>query len=148
MELTEIYSANLPLPERENDVQSVCSGHSQRSRVSRSSAVAHENAKLQNIVSEKKVEQLKSTKARRLKEEQLQLDNEIPEAEDIVEVANTKVQFYEEFDDDLSVEDVEQDENLNSASPELLCTKPKNSVRDPSIVEPNYKLEEEQCTFN
>ena len=41
------------------------------------------------------MEQLKRAKARRLKEEQLKLENQIAEAEDAVELAKTKVQFYE-----------------------------------------------------
>ena len=41
------------------------------------------------------MEQLKRAKARRLKEEQLKLENQITEAEDAVELAKTKVQFYE-----------------------------------------------------
>ena len=60
-----------------------------------SSAVTHENARLQKVVSKKKVEQLKRAKARRLMEEQLKLENQIAEAEDAVELAKTKVQFYE-----------------------------------------------------
>ena len=43
------------------------------------------------------MEQLKSAKARRLKEEQLKLENQIAEAEDAVELAKTKVEFYEEL---------------------------------------------------
>ena len=66
-----------------------------------SSAVTHENARLQKVVSKKKVEQLKRAKARRLMEEQLKLENQIAEAEDAVELAKTKVQFYEELEDPL-----------------------------------------------
>ena len=54
---------------------------------------------MQKILSEKKLEQLKRAKERRLKEEQLRLDNEIAEAEDVVELAKTKAQFYEELED-------------------------------------------------
>ena len=43
------------------------------------------------------MEQLKRAKARRLKEEQLKLENQLAEAEDAVELAKTKVQFYEEL---------------------------------------------------
>ena len=43
------------------------------------------------------MEQLKRAKARRLKEEQLKLENQIAEAEDAVELTKTKVQFYEEL---------------------------------------------------
>ena len=56
---------------------------------------------MQKILSEKKLKQLKSAKGRRIKEEQLRLDNQIAGAEDVVEihVAKTKVQFYEELED-------------------------------------------------
>ena len=56
---------------------------------------------MQKILSEKKLEQLKRAKERRLKEEQLRLDNQISKAEDVVELAETKVQFYEELEDAL-----------------------------------------------
>ena len=91
--------SNVPLPEREDDIRSICSVRSKGSNVSRSSASAHEKARLQKVLSEKKVEQLKRTKARRLKEEELKLENQIAEAEDAVELAKTKVQFYEELED-------------------------------------------------
>ena len=99
MELTQIVSANLPISELKDDVRSVFSGCSRRSSVSKASAVAQGDAKLQKILSEKKLEQLKRAKERRLKEEQLRLDNQIAEAEDVVELAKTKVQFYEELED-------------------------------------------------
>ena len=102
MELTQIVSPNLPISELNDDVRSVFSGCSRRSSVSKASAVAQEDAKLQKILSEKKLEQLKRAKERRLKEEQLRLDNQIAEAEDVVELAKTKVQFYEELEDDFT----------------------------------------------
>ena len=58
-----------------------------------SSAVTHENARLQKVLSKKKVEQLKRAKARRLKEEQLKLENQIVEAEDAVELAKPRFNF-------------------------------------------------------
>ena len=97
MELTQIVPPNVPLSELKDDVRSVFSGCSQRSSVSKASAVAQEDAKLQKILSKKKLEQLKRPNERRLKEEQLRLDNRIAEAEDVVELAKTKVQFYEEL---------------------------------------------------
>ena len=102
MDLTEIFSPNLPLFERGEDNQSTCSGRSRGSSASRSSLV-REDAKLQKLLSEKKLEQLKRAKARKLKEEQLKLDNQIAEAEDAAELANTKVQFFEELEDAVSV---------------------------------------------
>ena len=89
MQLTKALSANVPLSKRKEDVRSIFSVCSKGSNVSRSSAAAHENARLQKVLSEKKVEQLKRAKARRLKE-QLKLENQIVEAEDAVELANTK----------------------------------------------------------
>ena len=101
IQLTKVFSANVPLSEREDAVRSICSVRSKGSNVSRSSASAHEKARLQKVLSAKKVEQLKRAKARRLKEEQLKLEIQIAEAEDAVEFAKTKVQFYEELEDPL-----------------------------------------------
>ena len=47
------------------------------------------------------MEQVKRAKVRRLKEEQLKLENQIAQPEDAVELAKTKVQFYEELEDPL-----------------------------------------------
>ena len=47
------------------------------------------------------MEQLKRAKARRLKEGQLKIENQIAEAEDAVELDTTKVQFYQELEDPL-----------------------------------------------
>ena len=66
------------------------------------------------------MELLTRAKARRLKEEQLKLENQIAEAEDAVELAKTKVQFYEELEDPLggsisrtnSVQDLNCEEQL------------------------------------
>ena len=120
MQLTKVFSANVPLSESEDDVRSICSVRSKGSNVSRSSAAAHEKARLQKVLSEKKVEQLKRAKARRLTKEQLKLENQIAEAEDTVELAKTKVQFYEQLEDPLggsisradSVQDVNCEEPL------------------------------------
>ena len=100
MELTQIASTNLPISELKDDVRSVFPGCLRRSSVSKASAVAQGDAKLQKILSEKKLEQLKGAEERRLMEEQLRLDNQIAEAEDVVELAKTKVQFCEELEDD------------------------------------------------
>ena len=97
MQLTKALSANVPLSKRKEDVRSIFSVCSKGSNVSRSSAAAHENARLQKVLSEKKVEQLKRAKARRLKEEQLKLENQIVEAEDAVELANTKKNYVNVF---------------------------------------------------
>ena len=99
MELTQIVSPNLPISELKDDVRSVFSGCSRRSSVAKASAGAQGDAKWQKIISEKKLEQLKRAKKRGLKEEQLRLDNQIAEAEDVVELAKTKFQFYEELED-------------------------------------------------
>ena len=101
MDLIQIVSPDLPISELKDDVRSVFSSCSRRSSVSKASTVAQEDAKLRKILSEKKLEQLKRAKERRLNEEQLRLDNQIAEAEDVVELAKTKVQFYEELKDAL-----------------------------------------------
>ena len=65
------------------------------------------------------MEQLKRAKARRLKEEQLKLENQIAEAEDAVELAKTKVQFYEELEDPLggSISRVNSVQDVNCEEP-------------------------------
>ena len=63
MQLTKALSANVPLSKREDDFRSIFSVCSKGSNVSRSSAAAHENARLQKVLSQKKVEQLKRAKA-------------------------------------------------------------------------------------
>ena len=45
------------------------------------------------------MEQLERAKKRTLKEEQLRSDNQIAEAEDVVKLTKTKVQFYEELEE-------------------------------------------------
>ena len=140
MQLTKVFSANVPLSEYEDDVRSICSVRSEGSNVSRSSAAAHEKAKLQKVLSEKRVEQLKRDKARRLKEQQLKLENQIAEAEDAVELAKTKVQFYEELEDPLgdSVSRANSVQDLNCEEP-LKNIKPKRIIKE--SMERNRKLE-------
>ena len=65
MELTQIVLPDLPKSELKEDVSSVFSGCWQRSSVSKASTVAQEDAKLQKILSEKKLEQLKRAKERK-----------------------------------------------------------------------------------
>ena len=54
MQLTKVFSANVPLSEFKDDVRSICSVRSKGSNVSRSSTAAHEKARLQKVISEKK----------------------------------------------------------------------------------------------
>ena len=63
-ELTQILSPNLQLSELKDDVQNVFSGCLRRSSVSKASAVAQQDAKLQKILFEKKLEPLKRAKER------------------------------------------------------------------------------------
>ena len=152
MQLTKVFSANVPLSEREDDVRSICSVHSKGSNVSRSSAAAHEKARLQKVLSEKKVEQLKRAKARRLKEEQLKLENQIAEAEDAVELAETKVQFYEELEDPLgssisranSVQDLNCEEPLKNIEPKRIIKESMERDRKLEIAEHKPKIKDEK----
>ena len=65
------------------------------------------------------MEQLERAKARRLKEEQLKLENQIAEAEYAVELAKIKVQFYEELEDRLggSISRANSVQDLNCEEP-------------------------------
>ena len=97
MELTQIVSPNLPISELNDDVRSVLSGCSQRSSASKASAVAQEDAKLQKILSETKLEQLRE--GEEIEGRTIKVDNQVAQAEDVLELAKTKVQFYEELED-------------------------------------------------
>ena len=91
---------------------------SSRSSSSTSTSAA-QAAKLKRILSEKKLEQLRRAKARKIKEELLRLDNEIAAAEDAVELAKIKDRFYGEqlggapAVDVGNLQDSEGDESLN-----------------------------------
>ena len=54
MQLTKVFSANVPLSKFKDDVRSICSVRSKGSNVFRSSTAAHEKARLQKVISEKK----------------------------------------------------------------------------------------------
>ena len=152
MQLTKVFSANVPLSEREDDVRSMCSVRSKGSNVSRSIAAAYEKARLQKVVSEKKVEQLKRAKARRLKEEQLKLENQIAEAEDAVELAKTKLKFYEELEDPLggfisranSIQDLNCEELLKNIEPKRIIKESMERDRKLEIAEHKPKIKDEK----
>ena len=152
MQLTKVFSANVPLSEREDDVRSIYSVRSKGSNVSRSIAAAHEKARLQKVLSEKKVEQLKRAKARRLKEEQLKLENQIAEAEDAVELAKTKVKFYEELEDPLggfisranSIQDLNCEEPLKNIEPKRIIKESMERDRKLEIAEHKPKIKDEK----
>ena len=152
MQLTKVFSANVPLSKFKDDVRSICSVRSKGSNVSRSSAAAHEKARLQKVLSEKKVEQLKRAKARRLKEEQLKLENQIAEAEDAVELAKTKVQFYEELEDPLGgsisranrVQDLNCEEQLKNIEPKRSIKESMERDRKLQIAEHKPKIKDEK----
>ena len=80
---------------------------SQSSRRTSLSSKGREEVRLDKILAEKKLELLKNTKERKLTEQCLKLDNEIAEAEDEVDLARTKEQLFEQFEeillDDLDV---------------------------------------------
>ena len=63
---------------------------SQSSRRTSLSSKGREEARLDKILAEKKLELLKNAKERKLREQCLKLDNEIAEAEDEVDLARTK----------------------------------------------------------
>ena len=123
-----------------------------KSNVSRSRVAAHEDARLQKALCEKKVEQLKTAKARRLKEEQLKLGNQIVEAEDAVELAKHKVQLYEELEDPLggsisranSVQDLNCEEKLKNIKPKRIIKEPIEGDRRVEIAEHKPQIKDEK----
>ena len=62
VQLTKVFSANVPISEREDDVRSIYSVRSKGSNVSRSSAAAHEKARLQKVLSKNKWNNYKELK--------------------------------------------------------------------------------------
>ena len=80
---------------------------SQSSRRTSLSSKSRKGARLDKILAEKKLELLKNAKERKLREQCLKLDNEIAEAEDEADLARTKEQLFEQFEeillDDLDV---------------------------------------------
>ena len=98
------------------------------------------------------MKQLKRAKARRLKEEQLKLENQIAEAEDAVELAKTKVQFYEELEDPLggsiiranSVQDLNCEEPLKNIEPKRIIKESMERDRKLKIAEHKPKIKDEK----
>ena len=152
IQLTKVFSANVPLSEHEDDVRSICAVRLKGSNVFRSSAAAHENARLQQVLSEKMVEQLKRAKARRLKEEQFTLENQIAEAEDAVELAKSKAQFYEELEDPLegcisrtnSVQNLNCEEQLKNIKPKRIIKESMKGDRKLEAAEHKPKIKDEK----
>ena len=102
------------------------------------------------------MEQLKRAKARRLKEEQLKLENQIAEAEYAVELAKTKVQFYEELEDRLggsisranSVQDLNCEEPLNNIEPKRIIKESMEGDRKLEVAEYKPKVQFNSIQFN
>ena len=98
---------------------------SSRSSASTSTSAA-QAAKLKRILSEKKLEQLRRAKARKIREELLRLDNEIAAAEYAVELAEIKDRFYGEqlggapVVDVGNLQDSEGDESPKQSDPKVI----------------------------
>jgi hypothetical protein len=63
------------------------------------SSKSREEARLDKILAKKKLELLKNAKERKLREHCLKLDNEFAEAEDEADLARTKEQLFEQFEE-------------------------------------------------
>ena len=98
------------------------------------------------------MEQFKTAKARRLKEEQLKLENQIAEAEDAVELAKTEVQLYEELEDPLGgsisranrVQDLNCEEQLKNIEPKRIIKESMERDRKLEIAEHKPKIKDEK----
>ena len=99
VEATEALTSN-ECPNLPEDVQSYVSNCSWKSKcLSHSLSLRiHETAAIESILAKVKLEQLRKAKERKLKQQLLQLDNEIADAEDQVELARIKTYFYDELD--------------------------------------------------
>ena len=127
---------------------------SSRSSSSTSTSAA-QAAKLKRILSEKKLEQLRRAKARKIKEELLRLDNEIAAAEDAVELAKIKDRFYGEqlrgapavdVGHVGNLQDFEGDESPKKSDPKVISIESTTQVKEQNVVEPVSKgVSDEQC---
>ena len=128
----------------DHDARSVTSARSFRSNMSRCShSSSSEGAKLERILTEKKLEQLKGAKARKLKEEQLKLENEIAEAEDAAELARTKDQFFEKPESSFQVKHEEFAESELVTAHAMLSderTKPAQKKIEPGCQATDYHI--------
>ena len=130
----------LPGTDDEDDRTTISS----RSSLSTSTSAA-QAAKLKRILSEKKLEQLRRAKARKIKEELLRLDNEIAAAEDAVELAKIKDRFYGEqlggapAVDVGNLQDFEGDESPKQSDPKVINTESTTQVKEQNVVEPVSK---------
>ena len=131
---------SLPGTDDEDDRTTISS----RSSLSTSTSAA-QAAKLKRILSEKKLQQLRRAKARKIKEELLRLDNEITAAEDAVELAKIKDRFYGEqlggapAVDVGNLQDFEGDESLKQSDPKVINTESTTQVKEQNVVEPVCK---------
>ena len=120
---------------------------SSRSSSSTSTSAA-QAAKLKEILSEKKLEQLRRAKERKVKEELLRLDNEIAAAEDAVELAKIKDRFYGEQLGDApavdvgNLQDFEGDESPKQSDPKVINTESTTQVKVQNVVDPVSKVEQ------
>ena len=130
----------LPGTDDEDDRTTISSSSSSSTSTSAAQAV-----KLKRILSEKKLEQLRRAKARKIKEELLRLDNEIAAAEDAVELAKIKDRFYGEqlggapAVDVGNVQDFEGDESPKQSDPKVINTGSTSQVKEQNVVEPVCK---------
>ena len=92
---------------------------------------------------EKKLEQLRRAKARKIKEELLRLDNEIAAAEDAVELAKIKYRFYGEqlggapAVDVGNLQDFKGDESPKQSDPKVISIESTtHQVKEQNVVEP------------
>ena len=109
-----------------------------------------EGARIERILAEKKLVQLKRAKQRKLKEQELKLENEIAEAQDFMELATTKDQLYEElglgdhdwqtlnpievkYENDNTVVNSpitnQEDLTLNTEPKQIISSTPKQTIR-------------------
>ena len=133
----------------DDDARSVTSARSLRSNMSRCSHFSSsEGATLERILTEKKLEQLKRAKARKLKEEQLKLENEIAEAEDAAELARTKDQFFEKPESSFQVKHGEFAESELVTAHAMFSderTKPAQKKIEPGCQATDYHIRQFQA---
>jgi len=120
------------------DAQSSVLTGSRKSRHSSRSSRSRENAAIESALAEVRLAQLTRAKERKLKQQLLQLENEIADAEDEADLARIKINFYEHVDSDKGSEGSEEVPIIDKVSIEPVALETLVQRSDPQVKE-KYK---------
>ena len=121
------------------DAQSSVLSSSQKSRRSShgssSGSRSRENAAVESVLAEAKLAQLERAKERKLKQQLLQLENEIADTEDEADLARIRTSFYEHLDSDKGSEGSEEVPIIDEPSIKPVALEKVVQYSDPQVKE-------------